>query len=90
MIEVWFDDKYKQMFYTREPLAQYLEIGDISAQLELKDKLKCKSFSWFIENVAPDVLTKFPELPPNSHWGEVRKLKIVVWKIDVKYFALSQ
>lgn len=24
-----------------------------------------------MENVAYDVLDKFPELPPNIHWGEV-------------------
>jgi len=46
-------------------------MGDISKQLELKDKLQCKDFSWFMENVAYDVYKKFPELPPNLHWGEV-------------------
>lgn len=24
-----------------------------------------------MENIAYDVLDKFPELPPNIHWGEV-------------------
>ncbi|KAK6640459.1 hypothetical protein RUM44_012153 [Polyplax serrata] len=71
VIETWFDDKYKEYFYTREPLARYLNMGDISPQLELKKRLKCKSFKWFMEEVAPDLLTKFPELPPNVHWGEL-------------------
>lgn len=69
---MWFDDKFKEYFYTREPLAQYLDMGDISQQLALKEKLQCKSFQWFMDNVAFDVLDKYPELPPNIQWGEVR------------------
>lgn len=72
VIETWFDEKYKEYFYTREPLARFLDMGDISVQMELKNRLKCKPFSWFMENVAYDVLDKFPELPPNLHWGELR------------------
>lgn len=74
VIEVWFDDKFKEYFYTREPLARYLNIGDISEQLAMKDRLKCKSFQWFMDNVASDVYQKFPELPPNVNWGEVRNV----------------
>lgn len=72
VIETWFDDKYKEFFYTREPLARFLDMGDISKQLELKERLKCKSFQWFMDNVAYDVLDKYPELPPNVHFGELR------------------
>lgn len=72
VIETWFDEKYKEFFYTREPLARFLDMGDITDQIELKNKLQCKSFSWFMENVAYDVLDKFPELPPNVEWGELR------------------
>lgn len=71
MVETWFDDKHKEFFYTREPLAQLLDHGDISEQLEFKRRKRCKSFQWYMENVAYDVFDKFPELPPNIHWGEV-------------------
>lgn len=73
MIETWFDPEYKEYFYTREPLARFLDMGDITEQLKLKERLKCKSFKWFMENVAHDLTAKFPELPPNLHWGEVKK-----------------
>lgn len=72
VIEVWFDEKYKEFFYTREPLARYLDSGDVSEQLAIKNKFKCKSFQWFMDNVAPDLLLKYPELPPNLYWGEMR------------------
>lgn len=71
MIETWFDDKHKEYFYTREPLARLLDHGDIKDQLALKERLQCKNFQWFMDNVAYDVLDKYPDLPPNVHWGEV-------------------
>ena len=46
-------------------------MGDIAPQLAIKKKLNCKSFAWFMENIAFDVLDKYPELPANVHWGEV-------------------
>ncbi|KAK9507573.1 hypothetical protein O3M35_007400 [Rhynocoris fuscipes] len=74
VIETWFDDKYKEFFYTREPTVRYLDMGDISEQLKLKDRLNCKSFQWYMDNIAYDVFDKFPELPPNIHWGELRNV----------------
>lgn len=74
VIETWFDDKYKEYFYTREPLARYLDMGDISEQLRLKERLGCKSFQWFMDTVAYDVFDKFPQLPANLHWGELRSV----------------
>ncbi|XP_026463806.1 N-acetylgalactosaminyltransferase 7-like [Ctenocephalides felis] len=72
VIETWFDEKHKEFFYTREPMAKFLDMGDISAQVQLKNKLQCKDFQWYMDNVAYDVLDKFPELPQNVHWGELR------------------
>ncbi|CAB4061456.1 GALNT [Lepeophtheirus salmonis] len=72
VIETWFDDEYKESFYTREPMAKFVDMGDISEQLALKKKLNCKSFDWFMKEVAYDVLEKYPKLPPNAKWGEFR------------------
>ncbi|XP_048506338.1 N-acetylgalactosaminyltransferase 7 isoform X2 [Athalia rosae] len=74
VIETWFDEKHKEFFYTREPLARLLDHGDITEQLALKERLQCKDFQWFMDNVAYDVLDKYPELPPNIHWGELRSV----------------
>ncbi|KAH8027242.1 hypothetical protein HPB51_003749 [Rhipicephalus microplus] len=69
VVEVWMDE-YKEYFYTREPLATYYDAGDLKQQLALREKLKCKSFRWFMKNVAYDVLKNFPLLPRNLYWGE--------------------
>jgi polypeptide N-acetylgalactosaminyltransferase len=35
-------------------------IGDISKQLELRKKLKCKPFKWYLDKKVPDLLELFP------------------------------
>lgn len=89
VIEVWFDDKYKEFFYTREPMARYLDMGNITAQLEMKKRLNCKSFAWFMKEIAYDVLEKYPELPPNVHWGEASYKSYLFTKISYRQMALS-
>ena len=65
------DPEYKEYFYTREPLARFVDMGDISEQLALKTKMNCKSFDWFMKEVAYDILEKYPRLPPNKFWGDL-------------------
>ena len=72
VIETWFDPEYREYFYTREPLARLIDHGDISAQLKMKEDMKCKSFDWFMTEIAYDVLEKYPKMPPNKHWGELK------------------
>lgn len=71
VVKTWMDD-YDKYYLTREPQAAKVDPGDISAQLALRDKLQCKSFKWYVENVAYDVLKSYPLLPPNDVWGEAK------------------
>ncbi|CAG0917356.1 unnamed protein product [Notodromas monacha] len=51
--EVWMDE-WKEFFYEMNPAAKRVNIGDISARRELRDRLGCKSFRWYLENVYPE------------------------------------
>ncbi|XP_041352821.1 N-acetylgalactosaminyltransferase 7-like [Gigantopelta aegis] len=73
VVEVWLDDEYKEYFYTREPTIRGYPIGDLTKQLAFKKDNNCKSFKWFMENVAYEVFDRFPPLPPNKAWGEVQE-----------------
>ena len=71
VVEVWLDDDFKEYFYTREPSVRGYPVGDVAKQLKFKKDHNCKSFRWFMDNIAYEVYDKFPILPPNHAWGEV-------------------
>lgn len=72
VVEVWLDEEYREYFYTREPTIRGYPIGDIEDQIRFKKQHKCRSFKWFLENVAMEVVEKFPFPPPNLGWGEIK------------------
>lgn len=67
LAEVWMDE-YKELYYNKKPQARNSNYGDISKRVELRKRLNCHSFKWYIENVYPDV--QMPELNPPAR-GEV-------------------
>ncbi|XP_069075659.1 polypeptide N-acetylgalactosaminyltransferase 1 isoform X2 [Pleurodeles waltl] len=53
LAEVWMDE-FKNFFYIISPGVTKVDFGDISTRLTLRNKLHCKPFSWYLENVYPD------------------------------------
>ena len=71
MAEVWMDD-YKRLFYLHRPDLKSKTVGDVGDRMALKEKLKCKSFSWFLKNVIPH---KFILDEDTKEWGRFRSGK---------------
>lgn len=69
-------DEYKEYLYERRP-ERYANIdaGDLSKQKAIREKLKCKSFKWYMEKVAYDLVKKYPPVePPDFASGVVMSL----------------
>lgn len=47
---VWMDD-YSKYFFMSRPDLQKVSSGDLSARFQLRNKLNCSSFKWYLENV---------------------------------------
>ncbi|XP_060566861.1 polypeptide N-acetylgalactosaminyltransferase 11-like [Ruditapes philippinarum] len=67
-IEVWMDD-YKEYVYEANPLIRSVDAGDLTERLELKNRLQCKPFKWFLDNIWPE-LNAYKE--NNQAWGFVQ------------------
>uniref|UniRef100_A0A8C4E6G1 Polypeptide N-acetylgalactosaminyltransferase n=1 Tax=Dicentrarchus labrax TaxID=13489 RepID=A0A8C4E6G1_DICLA len=52
--EVWMDE-YKNFYYAAVPSARNVPYGNIQSRLEMKKRLSCKPFKWYLENVYPEL-----------------------------------
>ncbi|XP_026036901.1 polypeptide N-acetylgalactosaminyltransferase 10-like [Astatotilapia calliptera] len=72
--EVWMDE-YAEYIYQRRPEYRHLSAGDMTVQKELRNRLNCKNFKWFMSEVAWDLPKHYPPVePPAAAWGEIRNV----------------
>lgn len=53
LVEVWLD-KYKDFVYAIMPELKNVDAGDVSERLALRERLKCKDFRWYLQNIYPE------------------------------------
>lgn len=69
-------DEYKNYLYERDP-DRYASIdaGDLTKQRAIREKLQCKPFKWFMEEIAFDLPKKYPPVePPDFASGTIRSV----------------
>ncbi len=69
-------DEYADYLYQRSPgVYKRIDVGDISQQLAIREKLQCKPFKWFMEEIAFDLPKKYPPIePPDFASGFIRSV----------------
>lgn len=74
-------DEYAEYIYQRRPEYRHLSAGDMTVQKDLRTSLNCKSFKWFMTEVAWDLPKHYPPVePPAAAWGEVQHSSISVFR----------
>jgi len=67
--EVWMD-KWRDFYYEMNPGARNVDMGDVSERANLRKRLQCKSFRWYLENVYPE-----SQMPLDYYYlGEIRNV----------------
>ncbi|XP_022222433.2 N-acetylgalactosaminyltransferase 4-like [Drosophila obscura] len=64
--EVWMDG-YRHYLYSHDPNRYHISAGNVTHQKEIRQKLGCKSFDWYMHEVAPDFLERFPLVEPRGY-----------------------
>ncbi|XP_053574676.1 polypeptide N-acetylgalactosaminyltransferase 10 [Bombina bombina] len=86
--EVWMDE-YAEYIYQRRPDYRHLSAGDVGTQKELRSKLNCQNFKWFMTKIAWDLPIYYPPVePPAAAWGEIRNDKANLC-VDTKHASMG-
>ncbi|XP_058498348.1 polypeptide N-acetylgalactosaminyltransferase 6-like isoform X2 [Solea solea] len=71
LAEVWLDH-YKWVFYreNRNAAAVFLKksFGDVGERHKLRERLKCRNFAWYLQNIYPEA--NVAHIPPPIHQSE--------------------
>lgn len=65
--EVWMDEYKNYLYEHGQGVYENIDEGDLTEQKAIREKLHCKSFKWFMENVAFDLMKVYPAVEPADY-----------------------
>ncbi|CAK9021824.1 Polypeptide N-acetylgalactosaminyltransferase 2 (Polypeptide GalNAc transferase 2) (GalNAc-T2) (pp-GaNTase 2) (Protein-UDP acetylgalactosaminyltransferase 2) (UDP-GalNAc:polypeptide N-acetylgalactosaminyltransferase 2) [Cleaved into: Polypeptide N-acetylgalactosaminyltransferase 2 soluble form] [Durusdinium trenchii] len=68
--EVWMDEFQSLVKFAAGPLPPSLPIGNLEPRKQLRRKLQCKDFRWYLQTVTPHLFV--PKITPDTKGGALR------------------
>ncbi|POI35733.1 hypothetical protein CIB84_000514 [Bambusicola thoracicus] len=59
LAHVWMDE-YKEQYFALRPELRTRNYGNITDRVELRKRLNCKSFKWYLDNIYPEMQVSGP------------------------------
>lgn len=81
--EVWMDEYKNYLYEHGQGIYEAIDAGDLTQQKAIREKLHCKSFKWFMENVAFDLVKVYPPVePPDYAYGAIQSQGVPTLCVD--------
>lgn len=91
LAHVWMDE-YVKYYLESQPSARNKNYGNVSDRLEVREKLKCKSFKWYLDTVYPDQTLpgekSKQELPKYQPWQNRKRNYVNTFMIKLTNTSL--
>lgn len=76
---VWMDE-FIEHFLKQKPAARDIDFGDVSDRIQLRARLGCKSFKWYLDHVYPEmILPNDDDQRLRKKWAQVEQPKFQPW-----------
>ena len=77
-------DEYARFFYLSRVELRGKDVGDLSERKELRKKMQCKSFRWYLDNIIPH---KFKMDEDSVLWGRPKNVK---WSVCMDHLQKDE